>query len=106
MAYFGVKDKEKSEEEEEIYKAPSHLEKFSNATSISSDAYFGREKKTGGGSSSSISGREVDVMASEMMTKLSYHAKQEAEQLKNLAQNAGKKISNIAQNLLQEFNRY
>ncbi|GMH34436.1 hypothetical protein BSKO_02270 [Bryopsis sp. KO-2023] len=87
-----------AEQDDNDYEKRSKLQQFSSASAISSDAYFGRAKD--GGASS------PDFQAAELVGKISYQARQDAAQLKSMAQTAGKKLSNMAQNLMSELGRY
>lgn len=82
------------------YEKQAKLGKFSTASAISSDAYFGR-----GGAAPGAHG-SPDVSAAELVDKLSFYGKQEAANLKNAAQTAGKKLTSMAQNLMNELQRY
>lgn len=89
-------DEEQADNE---YEKQAKLGKFSSASAISSDAYFGRNNGQGGPGS-------PDISAAELVDKLSFYGKQEAASLKNVAQTAGKKLSSMAQNLMNELGRY
>ena len=88
--YFG-----QGKDDDNGYERQSRMEQFSGATAISSDAYFGRSAPT----------RNDDVTVADMAARLSFQARQEATHLKNVAQQAGKKLSSFAQNFMNEFNR-
>ena len=70
------------------------------ATSISSADYYGREE---GGSSSGPGGMSTDFDANELVNKLSYQARQDAQQLKSMATTAGRKLSNLASNFMKDL---
>lgn len=86
-----------TENDDNEYEKRSKLQQFSSASAISSDAYFGRGRD---GASS------PEFQAAELVGKISYQAKQDAAQFKAMAQSAGKKLSNMAQNLMNELGRY
>ncbi|GAB4815643.1 hypothetical protein N2152v2_002689 [Parachlorella kessleri] len=103
-AYFNDNDKEADQEKQ------SRLAQFQGSAAISSDAYFGRQKSGGGGGagSSSLSGRGgsgnlQDMNASELVSKISLTAKQDMAQLKNMASNAGSKLSRMAQGFMRDL---
>ncbi|GBG64880.1 hypothetical protein CBR_g48348 [Chara braunii] len=70
----------------------TRLQKFVSANAISSAEYFDRDE---GNSASAL-----DVTASELISRISL---QDVAQLKNLAGSAGKKLTSVASNFLQDL---
>eukprot|EP00210_Caulerpa_lentillifera_P002297 g2206.t2 len=85
-------------DEDTSYEHQSKMEKFSGATAISSDAYFGR-------ANAQNNKADLDVTAADLAARFSITARQEAAHWKAAAQNAGKKLSNLAQNFINDLNR-
>ena len=71
------------------------------ATSISSADYYGREEGGGGGMGGGSS--STDFNASELVDKLSFQARQDAQQLKSMATQAGRKLTNLASNFMKDL---
>ena len=69
------------------------LAQFQGSTAISSDAYFGRQS----------SRDNFDNSASDLVSKISLTARQDVAQLKSLASDAGSKISRLAQNFMRDL---
>lgn len=74
----------------------SRLSRFRNAGAISSDAYFGREDEAGADS-------VEDLSASELVSKISVNAREEYEQIKNIASIASSRFSQFAQGLVRDL---
>jgi ADP-ribosylation factor GTPase-activating protein 2/3 len=99
---------------ESDYERQSRLSRFSGAAAISSDAYFDRGDGGGGGGGggsggrgpSAGSGSDLDLTAAELVNRLSYHAKQDLDQVKELAGNAVRNLSSMATKFLNDVSRY
>lgn len=105
---------------ENDYDRQARLSKFTGAAAISSDAYFDRGEGPGNGSGGSHgqggsrgqgSGRgggggDLDVTAAELVNRLSFHAKQDLDQVKEMAGNAARQVSSLASKFLSDLSRY
>eukprot|EP00775_Hariotina_reticulata_P003211 gene3211-3488_t len=85
----------------------ARLSRFDGANAISSSAYFSR----GDNASSSSSGppqpgADMDLTAAELVNRLSFHAKQDMEQVKQMASGAINKLSNMAGRFMNDLSRY
>jgi ADP-ribosylation factor GTPase-activating protein 2/3 len=78
------------------YERQTRLSQFQGSNAISSDAYFGRESRNKGSDS-------FDVSASDLMSKISFTARQDMQQLKTLASEAGSKLSRLAQSFMRDL---
>lgn len=78
------------------YERQTRLSQFQGSNAISSDAYFGRESRNKGSDS-------LDVSASDLMSKISFTARQDMQQLKTLASEAGSKLSRLAQSFMRDL---
>lgn len=78
------------------YERQSRLSQFQGSNAISSDAYFGRESRNTGSDS-------FDVSASDLVSKISLTARQDMQQLKTLASEAGSKLSRLAQSFMRDL---
>lgn len=87
-----------ADSKETDYEKNSKLAQFQGAGAISSDAYFGRE--------SSSSRQQTDLSASELVSKISVSAKQDLSQLKNYASQASSKLSRMAQGFMRDLQGY
>jgi ADP-ribosylation factor GTPase-activating protein 2/3 len=92
---------------ESDYDRQSRLSKFSGSSAISSDAYFDRSGGaggSGGGGGGGGGGRrpggggasDLDLTAAELVNRLSFHAKQDLDQVKEMAGSAVRNISSMA----------
>ncbi|PNW70326.1 hypothetical protein CHLRE_17g715350v5 [Chlamydomonas reinhardtii] len=85
------------------------LNKFSGASAISSADYFGRADSRGGvggsGSMGPAGSGDLDISAADIVNRLSFQAKQDMQQMKQMAAAATKKISGMATKLLGDLNR-
>ena len=96
----------------------ARLARFAGAASISSSDYYGGGQSDsyggggdrGGRSSSSYGGvgrdemdDDLDVSASELVAKMTIQAQQDLEQLKGMAQSAGRMLSGLAASVMAEL---
>jgi ADP-ribosylation factor GTPase-activating protein 2/3 len=79
------------------YERSTKLSQFQGSSAISSDAYFGRESRTGNGAES------LDASASEMISRIGLTARQDVEQLKALASEAGTRLGRMAQSFMRDL---
>ncbi|KAI7836389.1 hypothetical protein COHA_009751 [Chlorella ohadii] len=93
-AAFHGRDNAESE-----YEKQQRLSQFQGSAAISSDAYFGREQRGGGGAS----GSNVDMTAGDLISKVSITAKQDMDSLKQMASQAGSKLSRMAQSFMRDL---
>ncbi|KAK9915439.1 hypothetical protein WJX75_009230 [Coccomyxa subellipsoidea] len=85
------------------YEKEARLSRFQGATAISSaDFYDNGEGPSGGGGSSSAS-TDFDVSANELMSKLSFQARQDFAQVKEVAGAATRKLGSMAQNFMKDL---
>lgn len=84
---------------ENDYENQARLAKFGNSTAISSADYFGREEQ-------SSASAEYDLSAGELMNRLSFQAKQDLQQVKQIAGSAARKFGTIATKLMSDLGRY
>lgn len=84
---------------ENDYEKQSKLAQFQGSQAISSDAYFGRESTGGGGGS----GSNMDMTAADLVSKISITAKQDLGQLKDMAGQASAKLSQMAQSFMRDL---
>ncbi|WIA20100.1 hypothetical protein OEZ85_005957 [Tetradesmus obliquus] len=92
----------------------ARLSRFSGAAAISSDAYFNRadgsysgNPGSGGGSGGPPPpGADMDISAAELVNRLSFHAKQDMEQVKQIASGAVNKLANMAGRFMNDLSRY
>lgn len=92
--------------QESDYEKQQRLQQFSGAGAISSDAYFGREQRGGGGgggASGSSSRNDLDMSAGDLVSKISITAKQDMESMKQVASQAGAKLSRMAQSFMRDL---
>lgn len=90
------KDFQKEDNGEAEFERQTKINQFSGATAISSADYFGRDESKSG---------ELDISASDLVNRLSFQAKQDLQQVKQLASSASKKFSSMASNFLKDLNR-
>lgn len=83
------------DQKESDYERQGRLSQFQGSTAISSDAYFGR-------ASSSHDGN-LDDSAADLVSKISLTAKQDVQQLKAMASEAGTKLSQMAQSFMRDL---
>lgn len=83
------------DQKETDYERQGRLSQFQGSTAISSDAYFGR-------ASSSHDGN-LDDSAADLVSKISLTAKQDVQQLKAMASEAGTKLSRMAQSFMRDL---
>ncbi|PSC67912.1 putative ADP-ribosylation factor GTPase-activating AGD8 [Micractinium conductrix] len=89
---------------ESEYEKQQRLSQFQGAGAISSDAYFGREQRRGpGGSSSGGGGGDMDMSASDLISKVSITARQDMDSIKQVASQAGAKLSRMAQSFMRDL---
>ena len=96
----------------------ARLARFQGASSISSDAFYGREEatspemgsrrnsyRTGGGGSGGGGGPDddFDLTASELVQRMSVQAQEDLQQLKGMAQSAGRILSGLAASVMAEL---
>lgn len=87
-AYFNEENSNSSELERQ-----GRMAQFQGSTAISSDAYFGRQS----------SREDFDSSASDLVSKISLTARQDMQQLKALASDAGGKLSRLAQSFMKDL---
>lgn len=80
------------------YERQARLGKFSAASATSSAQYFGRDE--------GIGPRGANSTAGDLVGRLALRASAEAADLKAVAKEAGKKLLNLASNLMNELGRY
>ncbi|KAK9828959.1 hypothetical protein WJX72_003048 [[Myrmecia] bisecta] len=87
------------------YEKDSRLSRFQGATAISSADFYnnGDGSSSGGASRGAGSVDSLDVSATELMNKLSFQAKQDMQQVKQLASTASRKLTNMAQNFMKDL---
>jgi ADP-ribosylation factor GTPase-activating protein 2/3 len=88
---------------ENDYEKQSKLAQFQGSQAISSDAYFGRESSGGGGGGGVGSGSNMDMTAADLVSKISITAKQDLGQLKDMAGQASAKLSQMAQSFMRDL---
>ena len=90
------------DKKESDYEKQGRLSQFQGSTAISSDAYFGRQSSASrpGGSSG---GDSLDASAAELVSKISLTARQDVQQLKAIATDAGTKLSRMAQSFMRDL---
>ncbi|GLI64857.1 hypothetical protein VaNZ11_008242 [Volvox africanus] len=93
------RDFQKQDTEAE-YERQARLSKFQNAAAISSADYFGREESRGSGASG-----DLDISAADIVNRLSFQAKQDMQQMKQMAAAATKKLTGMASRLMGDLNR-
>jgi ADP-ribosylation factor GTPase-activating protein 2/3 len=86
---------------ESEYEKQQRLSQFQGSAAISSDAYFGREQR--GGAGGSASGSNMDMTAGDLISKVSITAKQDMDSLKQMASQAGGKLSRMAQSFMRDL---
>ena len=84
------------EQKESDYERQGKLAQFQGSAAISSDAYFGRQ-------SSASRGSNVDASAADLVSKISLTARQDVQQLKAMASEAGGKLSRMAQSFVRDL---
>ncbi|KAF6255454.1 hypothetical protein COO60DRAFT_1627545 [Scenedesmus sp. NREL 46B-D3] len=94
----------------------ARLSRFSGAAAISSDAYFNRADGSysgnhgsgGGGGAGGMAppGADMDITAAELVNRLSFHAKQDMEQVKQIASGAVNKLANMAGRFMNDISKY
>lgn len=84
---------------ENDYEKQSKLAQFQGSQAISSDAYFGRESSSSGGGA----GSNMDMTAADLVSKISITAKQDLGQLKDMAGQASAKLSQMAQSFMRDL---
>lgn len=87
-AYFNEENSNSSELERQ-----GKMAQFQGSSAISSDAYFGRQ----------TSREDFDSSASDLVSKISLTARQDMQQLKALASDAGGKLSRLAQSFMKDL---
>ncbi|KAG2493792.1 hypothetical protein HYH03_008012 [Edaphochlamys debaryana] len=80
------------------------LTKFQGATAISSADYYGRSESRGSGPGPTSSG-DLDISAADIVNRLSFQAKQDMQQMKNMAAAAGRKVAGMATKIIGDLNR-
>jgi ADP-ribosylation factor GTPase-activating protein 2/3 len=83
----------------------ARLSRFTGAQAISSDAYFNRSDGSAGAPAVGPGG-DLDLTAAELVNRLSFHAKQDMEQVKQIAGTAMNKLSNMAGRFMNDLSRY
>ena len=94
----------------------ARLARFAGASSISSDAFYGREEAVSpemgsrrnsyrGGASGGGGGPDddFDLTASELVQRMSVQAQEDLQQLKGMAQSAGRILSGLAASVMAEL---
>ncbi|MEW5300195.1 MAG: hypothetical protein WDW38_003035 [Sanguina aurantia] len=85
------------------------LSKFSGASAISSSDYYGGNGPNGGsggdGGGGGGMGDDMDISASDIVNRLSYQAKQDLQQVSQMAGAAAKKMSSMASKFLSDLSR-
>lgn len=89
-AFFNDDNKESD------YERQGKLQQFQGSTAISSDAYFGRASQRPAGDS-------LDASAAELVSKITMTARQDVQQLKSLASEAGSRLSQMAQSFVRDL---
>ncbi|PNH05689.1 putative ADP-ribosylation factor GTPase-activating protein AGD9 [Tetrabaena socialis] len=97
---------------ESEYDRQNRLTKFQGATAISSADYFGRPESRSGGSGGgggglapSGSSGDLDMSAADIVNRLSFQAKQDMQQMKQMAAAATKKITGMASKFMGDIQR-
>jgi ADP-ribosylation factor GTPase-activating protein 2/3 len=85
------------ESRETDYERQGKLQQFQGSSAISSDAYFGRQ------SSSQYNNDSLDASAAELVSKIGLTARQDVQQLKAMASEAGTKLSRMAQSFMRDL---
>ena len=85
------------DEQDNSFERSAKLSQFQGSTSISSDAYFGRESRNAGG------GDALDITAADMIGRIGLNARQDVEQLKVMASEATTKLSRMAQSFIRDL---
>lgn len=85
------------ESRETDYERQGKLQQFQGSSAISSDAYFGRQ------SSSQYNNDSLDASAAELVSKIGLTARQDVQQLKAIASEAGTKLSRMAQSFMRDL---
>ncbi|GIL76346.1 hypothetical protein Vretimale_5912 [Volvox reticuliferus] len=88
------------QDNEAEYERQVRLSKFQNAAAISSADYFGREESRGSGASG-----DLDISAADIVNRLSFQAKQDMQQMKQMAAAATKKLTGMASKIIGDLNR-
>mmetsp|Transcript_618 Transcript_618/g.1440 ORF Transcript_618/g.1440 Transcript_618/m.1440 type:complete len:404 (+) Transcript_618:168-1379(+) len=78
---------------ENDYERQTKLAQFQGSAAISSDAYFGKESRS----------NSADQSASDLVSKISLTARQDMQQLRSMASDAGGKLSRLAQNFMRDL---
>jgi ADP-ribosylation factor GTPase-activating protein 2/3 len=94
----------------------ARLARFQGASSISSDAFYGREEATspemgsrrnsyraGGSGGGGGPDDDFDLTASELVQRMSVQAQEDLQQLKGMAQSAGRILSGLAASVMAEL---
>lgn len=92
-AFFNQDDRESE------YERQGKIQQFQGSSAISSDAYFGRQSST----RSSGMGDSLDASAAELVSKISMTARQDVQQLKAMASEAGSRLSRMAQSFVRDL---
>ncbi|KAL4434371.1 hypothetical protein ABPG75_000812 [Micractinium tetrahymenae] len=92
---FHGRDNQESE-----YEKQQRLQQFQGAGAISSDAYFGREQRQSAGAGGSAN---LDMSASDLVSKISLTARQDMDSIKQIASQAGTKLSRMAQSFMRDL---
>lgn len=87
---------------ENDYDKQTKLAQFQGSNAISSDAYFGREGPSNGKPAGYGAGN-LDLTASELVSKIGITARQDLGQLKDMAGQASAKFSQFAQGFLRDL---
>ncbi|CAK0782048.1 hypothetical protein CVIRNUC_005538 [Coccomyxa viridis] len=83
------------------YEKQARLSRFQGANAISSADFY--DNGEGGGSGPARAGSDFDITAGDLVNRLSMQAKQDFNQVKDIAGQAGRKFSNLAQNFIKDL---
>lgn len=86
--------------QETEYEKQQRLSQFQGAGAISSDAYFGREQRNSSGAGGSAN---LDMSASDLVSKIGITARQDMDSIKQIASQAGSKLSRMAQSFMRDL---
>jgi len=97
------KDFQGGSDRETEYERQAKLQQFKGASSISSADYFGEGGS--GGAARGASG-DLDISAADLVNRLSFQAKQDIQQMKQLAGSVASKLTGVASKFMNDLGRY